>query len=152
MRKPKVPSRAELIFIPFYCFEIELSDSPNAPPVRVAVDGLSGDSVVFLEREVERAPIENELVCTCELSVNEAERVARDQYSRMLLEHGLRNKTSTTVRSIAGGDQLLYPFWIGYIQKGVAYDFRALDAVSGEVQGVRMRKVIMAALRQLDSN
>lgn len=140
----------ELIFVPFYCFEVELSDSTSEPAVRVAVDGLNGDSVVFLDQELERAPVGNRPVCGFELSAVEAGKAAREQYSRMLLEHGLRNKTSTTVESISGGEQLLYPFWIGYIRKGEAYDFRALDAVSGEIQGIRMRKVLLAALRQLD--
>jgi hypothetical protein len=69
----------------------------------------------------------------------------------MLLEHGLRNKTTTTVNEIATAEQMLYPFWVGYIRKGDTYDFKALDAVSGEVQGVRMRKVFSRAFRQLQN-
>jgi hypothetical protein len=38
----------------------------------------------------------------------------------------------------------------GISQKGNNYDFKIMDAVSGEVQGVRMRKVFLKALRLLD--
>ena len=69
----------------------------------------------------------------------------------MLLEHGLRNKTSTTVQNISNAREILYPFWVAYFQKENAYDFKALDAVSGEVQGIRMRKVFLRAFRQLDN-
>ena len=77
--------------------------------------------------------------------------VVRDSYERMLLEHGLRNKTTTTVADIRQVGGMHYPFWVGYFKRGEAYDFSALDAVSGEVQGVRMRKVLLAAFRRLEN-
>jgi len=69
----------------------------------------------------------------------------------MLLEHGLRNKTASTVDAISPAERILYPFWVGYFKKGGSYDFTALDAVSGELQGVRMRKVFLRAFRQLET-
>ena len=48
---------------------------------------------------------------------------------------------------ISGCQKVLYPFWVGYFQKGNKYDFKAVDAVSGEMMGVTMRKVILKAFR-----
>lgn len=117
----------------------------------MAADGLIGDVVFFLTRELEFTSFEGQRVCEFEISAHDAKAVASDQYKRMLLEHGLRNKTATTVADISDPDRMLYPFWVGYLRKGDAYDFKALDAVSGEAQGVRMRKVFLRAFRQLES-
>jgi hypothetical protein len=94
---------------------------------------------------------EDQQSCDFEISAHDAQEIAADQYKRMLLEHGLRNKTATTVHGISDADRMLYPFWVGFFRKGDTYDFKALDAVSGEAQGVRMRKVFLKAFRQLDN-
>ena len=150
-RKPTAPTRTELLFLPYYCFDVELSGSGNGQTVRVAVDGLSGDAVFFITRELEFTSLEDQQSCDFEISAHDAQEIAADQYKRMLLEHGLRNKTATTVHGISDADRTLYPFWVGFFRKGNTYDFKALDAVSGEVQGVRMRKVFLKAFRQLDN-
>ena len=149
-RKPTTPTRIELLYLPYYCFEIELLGSAENQFVSVAVDGLAGDVVFFVTDELECAPLGDQQSCAFEQTAVEAQKVALDQYKRMLLEHGLRNKTSTTVQNASNASKMLYPFWVAYFQKGNAYDFKALDAVSGEAQGVRMRKVFLKAFRQLD--
>jgi len=42
-------------------------------------------------------------------------------------------------------------FWIGYILKKKGYDFRACDGISGEIQGIKMRKVFLRAFREMHS-
>jgi len=150
-RQSTTPTRTELLYLPYYCFEIELLGSNENQTVNVAVDGLAGDVVFFVTTELDLADVADQQICEFELTADKARDVALDQYKRMLLEHGLRNKTSTTVQNISNAREMLYPFWVGYFQKGDAYDFKALDAVSGEAQGIRMRKVFLRALRQLDN-
>ena len=149
-RKPTAPTKTEILYLPYYCFEMELVGSGEPQLVRVAVDGLIGDALFFITRKFETNPVENQLTGDFEINESRAQEIAVDQYKRMLLEHGLRNKTATTVNDISEADRMLFPFWIGYIQKGGNFDFKALDAVSGELQGVRMRKVFLKAIRQLD--
>lgn len=72
-----------------------------------------------------------------------------EEYRWLLLEHGLRNKRKVSVQTISEPEEVHYPFWVAYFRKRGSYDFKALDAVSGEVQGVKMRKVFLAALRQM---
>jgi hypothetical protein len=151
IRRTTNPIRTELVFLPYYCFELELSGATSEQCVHVAIDGLVGEGVFFISDELDYSPLCNEEHCRFELELSEAEQIVLDQYKRMLLEHGLRNKTQTIVGGIAETRQLLYPFWIGYLRKGEAYDFKALDAISGAVQGIRMRKVFLKAFRQLES-
>ena len=149
-RQPTTPTRTELLYLPYYCFEIELSGSTADQRVCVAVDGLVANAILFVKDDLERAAKANETCCEFDLSRAAAREIAVDGYKRMLLEHGLRNKTTTTVGDISDAESMLYPFWVGYFKKGDTYDFKALDAVSGEVQGVRMRKVFLSAFRQLE--
>ena len=114
------------------------------------MDGLIGEAVFFLTEDLILGSVESQQVCHVELSLTAARQTVTDQYKRMLLEHGLRNKTLKTVSSVSDAKTILYPFWMGYIRKGNAYDFRALDAVSGEPQGMRMRRVFLRAFRQLE--
>ena len=51
--------------------------------------------------------------------------------------------------SILFGILIILPLFMGYFKKKKGYDFKALDAVSGEIQGVRMRRVFMRVLRKL---
>ena len=53
------------------------------------------------------------------------------------------------MQEISEPEKVHYPFWVGYFEKRGSYDFKALDAVSGEAQGVKMRKVFLAAFRQM---
>jgi hypothetical protein len=150
-RKHTALARSELLYLPYYRFAIELSESTDREPVRVAVDGLAGEAVFFMSANLQLTPNADEHYCEFELSATEARGIAMEEYRRMLLEQGLRNKTKTTVRSISEAEPLHYPFWVAYFRKGDGYDFKVLDAVSGEVQGVRMRKVLLRALRQLEA-
>ncbi len=69
-----------------------------------------------------------------------------------LLEHGLRNKRRVSIRDISEPERVHHPFWVAYFKKRGSYDFKALDAVSGEVQGIKMRKVFLAAFRHMTGN
>ena len=149
-QKQTAPTRIEILYLPYYCFDLELKGSAEDQVVHVAVDGVAGDVVFFVTEKLELAPHGDRQSCTFELSPEKAQDVAMDQYKRMLLEHGLRNKTATTVQNISSASEMLYPFWVGYFRKGGTYDFKALDAISGEIQGIRMRKVFLKAFRQLD--
>jgi hypothetical protein len=78
-----------------------------------------------------------------------ARETALDEYRWLMLEHGLRNKRAVSVQEISEPEKVHYPFWVAYFKKRGSYDFKALDAVSGEAQGIKMRKVFLAAFRQM---
>jgi len=150
-KKPVTPQRVELIYLPFYLFEVVSSSEERKQEVKVCLDGLLGDNLFFFrENMAYKDKVENP-VCPFVLSPAEAQQKATDKYKWLQLEHKLRIKQKFEIGEISEGKQIFYPFWVGYFQKaGGRYDFKIMDAVSGEVQGVKMRKVFLKALRHLD--
>ena len=143
------PKRVELIYLPFYVFEVLLTDRGGDGRATVSVDGLIGHAMFFVEEGLDYVSENDGVVCDFVLGSAEARRIAAETYRWRLLEQDLRNKRRWVVKEIQGERKIFYPFWLGYFWKGRGYDFKALDGVSGEVQGVKMRKVFLKALRQL---
>jgi hypothetical protein len=139
--------RVELIYLPFYLFDIKLSIDKN---VTIATDGLLGYSILFVKYELKLEHTTKHPVCDFVLPALEAQEMALKEYKAILLEQGLRSRKTVTVETISEGNKIYYPFWIGYYRKGEAYEFKALDALSGQIQGIKMRKVFLKALRQLN--
>ena len=52
------------------------------------------------------------------------------------------------MREIRQVERIYYPYWVAYFKGAGGYDFRAADAVSGEVQGIRMRETFLTAFSQ----
>jgi hypothetical protein len=113
---PIQPTRVELIYLPYYFFDITLSQEVGTQLVGVAVDAVLGATVFFIGDALVRTP-------GC-------------------------NKRTVSIQEISAPERIHYPFWVAYFKRRGSYDFKALDAVSGEVQGVKMRKVFLAAFRQ----
>jgi hypothetical protein len=148
-KKPVPPKRLELIYLPFYLFQVVSSSEDRKQKAKVSLDGLLGDNLFFFrENMAYKARVDNP-VCPFALSPAEAQQKAVDKYKWLQLEHKLRIKQKFEIGEISEGKRIFYPFWVGYFQKGKGYDFKIMDAVSGEVQGVRMRKVFLKALRSL---
>ncbi|UCE40645.1 MAG: hypothetical protein JSV17_14525 [Candidatus Aminicenantes bacterium] len=153
------PKKLEVLYLPFYLFDVRVEkkikdkkegDSPRQN-VTLSVDGLLGHAVLFAEDtlDAEKDPDTRTPTCNFAISSTDAAKIALDQYKGILLEHGLRTRSHPRADEISEGRKIYYPFWVGYYQKKKGYDFKALDAVSGEIQGVRMRRVFMRALREL---
>jgi hypothetical protein len=148
-KKPVPPKRVELIYLPFYLFQVVSSSKDREQKARVCLDGLLGDNLFFFKENMAYKDKVEHPVCQFVLSPAEAQQKAVDKYKWLQLEHKLRIKQKFEIGEISEGKRIFYPFWVGYFQKGKGYDFKIMDAVSGEVQGVRMRKVFLKALRHL---
>jgi hypothetical protein len=155
--EPSIPNRMELIYIPYYLFDVLVKrgreagkgGSPGSQKVRLSVDGLLGHAVLFAEESLDVEDRQNLQAHEFSISLSEAEKIVLEEYRGILLEHGLRTRSLSQVEKILGSREIYYPFWIGYFKKGKGYDFKALDAVSGEVQGIRMRKIFLHAFRHM---
>ena len=135
--------------MPFYLFEAVSSSEERKQEVKVCLDGLLGDNLFFFTENMAYKDRVDEPVCPFVLSPAEAQQKAADKYKWLRLEHKLRIKQDFEIGEISEGKRIFYPFWVGYFQRGKGYDFKIMDAVSGEIQGVRMRKVFLKALRHL---
>jgi hypothetical protein len=185
-KKHAPPKRVELLYLPFYLFEVVSSSEERKHGVKVCLDGLLGENLFFFRENMAYKDRVDKPVCPFVLSPAAARQKAADKYKWLQLEHKLRIKQEFEIGEISEGKRIFYPFWVGYFQKGGGtpnpftvsqmpffrdviskvcrknkdpqgisqkgnnYDFKIMDAVSGEVQGVRMRKVFLKALRLLD--
>jgi hypothetical protein len=153
------PERMEVLYLPFYLFDVlvekeekgQKNTAPSQQHVTLSVDGLLGHAVLYAEDalDIEKDPKTPTPSCDFEISSSTAAKMALSQYKGILLEHGLRTRSHPRAEEISEGRKIYYPFWVGYFKKKRGYDFKALDAVSGEIQGVRMRRVFINALKSL---
>ncbi len=151
------PKRVEIIYLPFYLFDLLVErenkarkeGSSGTQRVRLSVDGLLGHSVLYAYENLDLENNQNFQVQNFVISRSDAEKTALKEYKGILLEHGLRTRSFPQVEKIIGSQKIYYPFWIGYFKRGKGYNFKALDAVSGEIQGIKMRKVFLRALRRM---
>jgi len=153
------PERLEVVYLPFYLFDVLVEKDEkrqkNTPTsqqhVALFVDGLLGHTVLYAEHGLDlvkglQAPGP---ACDFEISSSEAAKMALDQYKGILLEHGLRTRSHPHATEISEGRKIYYPFWVAYFKKKKGYDFKALDGVSGEIQGIKMRRIFIKALKSL---
>jgi hypothetical protein len=148
-KKPVPIKRVELIYLPFYLFEVVSRSEERKQEAKVSLDGLLGDNLFFFKENMAYKDKVEHPVCPFVLSLAQAQQKAVEKYKWLQLEHKLRIKQKFEIGEISEGKRIFYPFWVGYFQRGGGYDFKIMDAVSGEVQGVRMRKVFLKALRHL---
>ena len=139
----------ELIYLPYYFFDVELTSDAGTRQVGIAVDAVLAATVFFTSDALQREGGAEGAVCDFVQSPEAARRTALEEYRGFLLEHGLRSKRAMSVQGISEPERVHYPFWVAYVKKRRSYDVKALDAVSGEGQGVKARKVLLAALRRM---
>jgi len=150
-RKPVPPKSLELMHLPFYLIGIQLNGKSGKQEATISLDGLLGSSIFFAKSDLNYTEKIENPICPFVLPKPEAQKKALKEYRWILLEHGLRTKKSSTVEKVTGVRAIFYPFWIGYFQRKKAYDFKAVDGVTGELQGVKMRKIFLRALREVTS-
>ncbi len=150
--KPSQPTRVELVYLPYYFFDVTLSQDAGTQKIGVAIDAVLGASVFFIGDALIREPGCDGAACDFVQSSSAARETAMQEYRWLMIEHGLRNKRTVSVEEISEPERVHYPFWVAYFKKRGSYDFKALDAVSGEIQGIKMRKVFLAAFRQMSTS
>jgi hypothetical protein len=153
------PERLEIIYLPFYLFDVLVKKESKGKNegdttkqnVTLSVDGLLGHAVLYAGEAlaIEKNPEKRVPTCDFAISSSDAAKTALDRYKGILLEHGLRTRSHPRAEEMSEEKLIHHPFWIGYFKKKKGYDFKALDAVSGEIQGVRMRRVFIKALKSL---
>lgn len=153
------PERIEIVYLPFYLFDVwvekekkgQKNTQKGQQKITLSVDGLLGHAVLFAGNswDAGKEPKTHAPACDFAISSSDAAKIALDQYKGILLEHGLRTRSHPHAEDISEGRTIYYPFWIGYYRKKKGYDFKALDAVSGEIQGIKMRRIFINALRKL---
>jgi hypothetical protein len=149
-RKPVPPKSVELMYLPFYLIGIQLNGESGRQKATISLDGILGSSIFFAKADLNYTEKIENPVCPFVLPQSDAQEKALKEYRWILLEHGLRTKKRTVVEKVTEVKPIFYPFWLGYFQRKKAYDFKAVDGVTGELQGVKMRKIFLRALREVE--
>lgn len=141
------PETIELIHLPYYFFNVTVSDDYGRQDVRLAVDALLGDTMLFVGSDLQYDPSWIHNGCGFQVTATAAKATAVREYRWLLLEHGLRSRRPMTVSAVSSVREVYYPFWVAYFRRRGAYDFKVMDGVSGAMQGVKMRRVVLQSLR-----
>jgi len=143
--------RTELLYLPVYVFTVTTHDSRGVSASElVIVDGIKGEFAVY--RSSSSAELGNELrgrLPQFRLELDIARKSAASEYGRWIYRHNLKNPNKVSIVSVSEGEQFYYPYWISYFRRRKGYDFEAVDAVGGELQGVRMKPVFMELILSL---
>lgn len=149
-KKKRIPlKKIELIYIPYYLIEIILTGKNSDQKALVAVDGLMGNLSFFNHDNAEYIEKTDAPACNFILQTEDARKIAQDEIKWHLLEIDMRTRRKSFVKEVGEIREIFYPFLICYFKKGNSYDFKAVDAISGAVQGIKMRKVFLKALKCL---
>ena len=146
-RSPGEIAKLELIHFPYYMFEVKFTTKKGEQKVTVCVDGING-TFAFLDLDKVTISEEGKPSFKFELSFEEAEKIAKDEYRGVILQSGLLAKTPSELKEIRKSIKIYYPYWICYYKKRNLYDFSALDALNGKLQGIKMKPVFLQAFSQ----
>jgi len=147
MSRPE-PERIELIYFPYYLFELSLLVKGGKQSVFVASDGVLGN-LVFLEMEtlefVEQADAPR---FDFHIDIEKARAKVLDEYQWILVKHGFHRKNPPRLEAVTDMKRLYYPYWMAYYKQRKGYDFKAVDAVSRAPVGIPLRGAFLAAFAQ----
>jgi len=145
-RKRKI-IKVELYYLPNYVFNVEMENrKAKVNSMKICVDGIEGHFAYYDETELTEKPDMPGKSADFKISVDEAVKLGEDEFHRMVLRQSLKKRDEITIRSITFDKNVFYPYWIGYFRRKGAYDFEAIDALSGQRQGAKMKPVIMRAI------
>jgi len=143
-RKPEF-RRMELVYLPYYFFQLFISRPAGEMSVSAAVDGLTGTFALVEEPSLQYTEPDGLETPGFRISSPEAEKICRNEYRHRLFSYALRQKASVTLKTVELVGAIHYPYWIAYFKIGAKYDFSALDAVSGKPTGIKMRQIFVTA-------
>lgn len=146
-RSPGEIVNLELIHFPYYTFEVTVKTKKGEQKVSISVDGISG-TFAFLNLDKVTISEEGAGSFDFEFSFEEAEKIGKREYKGVILQSGLLAKTPSELKEIRKTYEIYYPFWVCYYKKRNLYDFSALDAVNGKIEGIKMKPVFLKAFSQ----
>ena len=144
--------KLEVVHLPHYIFTVDLSTKQGPRTVTISVDAILGSFALFDHADINYQKETPPELFEFTLTEEEAQEAALFEYRRVLLGYGLKRHDPVSVKTVVDCRRIYYPYWLGYFMKRGRYDFTAIDALSGQKQGVKMRKVFLLAFTQKTRN
>ncbi len=140
--------KMEMLYLPFYIFEITLEEKRKIRQVHFSADGIDGNVAPFSPETETYAEQTDCQTFDFVITKIEAKKRVCDFSRGLVLEHGLKFNRNASVKDIVFNEKIHFPFWIFYFKKRGRYDFKAMDAVSGEFTPLKMRQVFLKLFSQ----
>ncbi|MCP2604928.1 hypothetical protein NLC29_02100 [Candidatus Aminicenantes bacterium AH-873-B07] len=147
LKKSKI-EKLELVYLPYYLFKLTVNFPDGEKEIFAASDGIEGSFAYWSEKSIKFSRDGEGFVFDFIIDSNKAKEKIEEEYRSILLLYNLKKKRNAWLNEIKKIDKFYYPYWIIYYRKRISYDFKILDAVSGEIQGIKMKRIFLIALNQ----
>ena len=126
--------------MPHFVFDLRIQQKdPTPAKAKICVEGLEGVYGIFNDSEMADSPEDPSRIIKSKIAVEQAEKSGLEEFRRYMLRFSLKKKDKFQVLSCEFEQELYYPCWVGYFKRKGAYDFEAIDGISGQRQGVKMK-------------
>lgn len=151
-KKSTPPQNIELIYLPFFLSRVNIEEGENRREATVCLDALTTEAFFFARNDLDYCPGTTHPVCPSRVTADKGQPVLENRCRWVFIEQRLKQKKALPRLEFSPVREIFYPFWLGYLKKRGGYDFKAIDALSGQEMGLKMRPLFLAALRALDSH
>ena len=148
-RGKKQLQKIELVYLPYFWVSVKTEFKGKKEVLVIAVDAIEGIAVFPKEKFVRFEEKENVSPIPFLLTEKDVEPAVFSAARDFSLQVGIREKLPLKIGNILSIDRVYYPFWMAYYSTSKGLTFTALDAVSGAIQGVKMRQTFVRALQLL---
>jgi len=147
-RRKQKPEKIELIYLPYYSFEILVLINNKEKEVFLSVDGIQGEFRFLETKHLEFTEKTKNLCFKFTIGREEATKRMRDEYQWILVKGNNDRKIRVKVNRIKDTKEFFYPYWIAYYKRINGYEFKTIDAISGKFTGVKMQRTFLKAFSQ----
>jgi len=147
--KKTLPKKLELIYLPYYFFQLRVKNKKGEERRFLAgIDAVSGSFALVDDKNLKPGEI-SEIEFSPQLEPEQAEELILKEARWFLYQKSLQERERYQLVSWESQGLFYYPYWVGYYQNpGRSWDFLALDAVSGILQGGPARRIFILAFSQ----
>lgn len=138
------PTSVELLYIPHYLFSVSFAGGRSASD-QLVVDAVIGQFAYFRGRRFDPMPVHPSDQIAFKLDVQQAQERGIAAYKRALLQAGLKNGAGYEIQRVALQQEIYIPFWVGYFERKGKIRLAIIDAIRGELQGPKIRQIILEA-------
>lgn len=149
--RPGNLQRLELLHVPFHTFRCVVVAPEKEFPLIAAVDALIGDLASTIDENTSTAEGAGQSVPEPILSQDAVRQTAFEHVRWLVIQGRMFGATKGGLKNCAFEGTVAYPYWVGYIRRGKRYDLRVVDAISGDLTGPKVKRVVLAAIRALSN-
>jgi len=147
--KKTFPQKLELIYLPYYFFQLQVRNKKGVERKFLAgIDAVSGSFALVDDKNLKPGEL-SEIEFSPRLEPEQAEELILKEARWFLYQKSFFEREKYQLVDFQPAGLWYYPYWVGYYQNpGGSWDFLALDAVSGILQGGPARRIFILAFSQ----